>query len=189
MAPDLVASTRTERSARPGRRRAFERVMDLFAARLWQLPRRAHLPLRAVRAHRPEAAHGPPRDARGCRRPPAPRQGAWSTSTASPARRSLPRSRATASRSSSRSTGSSRDVALRDATSSIVVFEEWLELSEGERPGADHLERIERLQPRRRGRAPAGCGTGSKRFATSSRARTGQWSRARPMAIRRRAPS
>ncbi|MGH7418553.1 MAG: TM0106 family RecB-like putative nuclease, partial [Candidatus Rokuibacteriota bacterium] len=39
--------------------------------------------------------------------------------------------------------GFNRDIALRDATSSIVVFEQWLELAEGERPGADHLERIE----------------------------------------------
>ena len=35
-------------------------------------------------------------------------------------------------------------VDLRDAGSSIVAFEEWLELGEGERPAANHLERIER---------------------------------------------
>ena len=40
--------------------------------------------------------------------------------------------------------GFTRDVDLRDAGSSIAVFEQWLELGEGERPSADHLERIER---------------------------------------------
>jgi len=40
--------------------------------------------------------------------------------------------------------GFTRDVELRDATSSIVEFEAWLELAEGERPQADHLDRIER---------------------------------------------
>ncbi len=40
--------------------------------------------------------------------------------------------------------GFTREVDLRDAGSSIVAFEEWLELGEGERPSADHLERIER---------------------------------------------
>ncbi len=37
-----------------------------------------------------------------------------------------------------------REVSLRDAGSSIVAFEQWLELGEGERPAADHLDRIER---------------------------------------------
>jgi uncharacterized protein len=35
-----------------------------------------------------------------------------------------------------------RIVPLKDATSSIVEFETWLQLGEGERPGADNLERI-----------------------------------------------
>jgi predicted RecB family nuclease len=35
-----------------------------------------------------------------------------------------------------------RDVALKDAGSSIVAFEEWLELGEGERPASDILEQI-----------------------------------------------
>ena len=39
--------------------------------------------------------------------------------------------------------GFTRTVDLRDAGSSIVAFEEWLELGEGDRPGADHLARIE----------------------------------------------
>jgi predicted RecB family nuclease len=39
--------------------------------------------------------------------------------------------------------GFEREVDLRDAGSSIVAFEEWLELGEGERPAATHLERIE----------------------------------------------
>jgi uncharacterized protein len=37
-----------------------------------------------------------------------------------------------------------REIDLRDAGSSIVAFEQWLELGEGERPAATHLERIER---------------------------------------------
>ena len=37
-----------------------------------------------------------------------------------------------------------REIDLRDAGSSIVAFEQWLELGEGERPEANHLERIER---------------------------------------------
>ena len=40
--------------------------------------------------------------------------------------------------------GYEREVDLRDAGSSIVAFEQWLELGEGERPAADHLVRIER---------------------------------------------
>ena len=39
--------------------------------------------------------------------------------------------------------GFTRSVDLRDAGSSIVAFEEWLQLGEGERPSADHLHRIE----------------------------------------------
>jgi predicted RecB family nuclease len=40
--------------------------------------------------------------------------------------------------------GFEREIDLRDAGSSIVAFEQWLQLQEGERPGANHLERIER---------------------------------------------
>jgi uncharacterized protein len=40
--------------------------------------------------------------------------------------------------------GFERSIDLRDAGSSIVAFEQWLELGEGQRPAADHLERIER---------------------------------------------
>ena len=40
--------------------------------------------------------------------------------------------------------GFEREIDLRDAGSSIVAFEEWLELGEGERPDATILERIER---------------------------------------------
>ena len=40
--------------------------------------------------------------------------------------------------------GFERDIDLRDAGSSIVAFEQWLELSDGDRPGSEHLERIER---------------------------------------------
>ncbi|MDP9272677.1 MAG: TM0106 family RecB-like putative nuclease, partial [Chloroflexota bacterium] len=37
-----------------------------------------------------------------------------------------------------------REVDLRDAGSSIVAFEEWLQLGEGERPASEILDRIER---------------------------------------------
>ncbi|MFL5687637.1 MAG: TM0106 family RecB-like putative nuclease [Chloroflexota bacterium] len=37
-----------------------------------------------------------------------------------------------------------REIDLRDAGSSIVAFEQWLELLEGERPESNHLDRIER---------------------------------------------
>jgi predicted RecB family nuclease len=40
--------------------------------------------------------------------------------------------------------GFTREIDLRDAGSSIVAFETWLELGEGERPGSTHLDRIER---------------------------------------------
>jgi predicted RecB family nuclease len=40
--------------------------------------------------------------------------------------------------------GFEREIDLRDAGSSIVAFEQWLQLQEGERPAANHLERIER---------------------------------------------
>ncbi|MDO8485921.1 MAG: TM0106 family RecB-like putative nuclease [Candidatus Limnocylindrales bacterium] len=40
--------------------------------------------------------------------------------------------------------GFTREIDLRDAGSSIVAFEQWLELGEGERPESTHLERIER---------------------------------------------
>ena len=39
--------------------------------------------------------------------------------------------------------GFEREVGLRDAGSSIVAFEEWLELADAERPEAGHLDRIE----------------------------------------------
>jgi uncharacterized protein len=40
--------------------------------------------------------------------------------------------------------GFTREIDLRDAGSSIVAFEQWLELGEGDRPASNHLERIER---------------------------------------------
>jgi len=40
--------------------------------------------------------------------------------------------------------GFTREIDLRDAGSSIVAFEQWLELGEGDRPAAGHLDRIER---------------------------------------------
>ena len=59
--------------------------------------------------------------------------------------------------------GFTRDVDLRDAGSSIAVFEQWLELGDGERPSADHLAADRALQPGRRRSAPRGCATGSSR--------------------------
>ena len=69
-------------------------------------PEPAHLPLRAVRADRAQAADGPLRDARGRGRRPAPRAASWSTCCEPSASRSAPRSRAIRSRGWSRSTGS-----------------------------------------------------------------------------------
>jgi uncharacterized protein len=40
--------------------------------------------------------------------------------------------------------GFTREIDLRDAGSSIVAFEQWLELGEGERPASDHLDQIEK---------------------------------------------
>ncbi len=40
--------------------------------------------------------------------------------------------------------GFEREIGLRDAGSSIVAFEEWLELGDSERPTAEHLDDIER---------------------------------------------
>jgi len=39
--------------------------------------------------------------------------------------------------------GFTRTVDLREAGSSLLIFAEWLEMGEGERPGADHLDRIQ----------------------------------------------
>ena len=51
--------------------------------------------------------------------------------------------------------GFTREIDLRDAGSSIVAFEQWLELGEGERPAADPPRADRALQPRRRGQQPA----------------------------------
>ncbi len=64
--------------------------------------------------------------------------------TASSGSRCARRSRATRSRRWRRFYGFVREIDLRDAGSSIVAFEQWLELGEGDRPAATHLERIER---------------------------------------------
>ena len=40
--------------------------------------------------------------------------------------------------------GFEREIGLKDAGSSIVAFEEWLELGDSERPAAEHLDDIER---------------------------------------------
>ena len=51
--------------------------------------------------------------------------------------------------------GFEREVDLRDAGSSIVAFEEWLELGEGERPASRSPRSDRALQPRRRRQQPA----------------------------------
>ena len=48
-----------------------------------------------------------------------------------------------------------REIDLRDAGSSIVAFEEWLELGEGDRPAADPPRADRALQPGRRREQPA----------------------------------
>jgi predicted RecB family nuclease len=126
-----------------GEKAAFEQVMDLFAARLWQYPD-AHIfhfaPYEPTALKRLMGRH-------------ATREDAVDRLLRGRAMVDLHRVARQAIRASVESYsikkleplyGFVRDVALRDATSSIVVFEEWLELSEGERPGADHLDRIER---------------------------------------------
>ena len=63
--------------------------------------------------------------------------------------------------------GFEREIELRDAGSSIVAFEEWLELGEGDRPASDILDEIAALQPRRRRQhaAPARLARGAARRA------------------------
>ena len=127
----------------PGRRAARVRaLMDLFMERL-AATRPAHLPLRAVRAHRAQAPDGPLRHPRGRGRPPAPRR-----RPRRPATRRPPVAagvgRELLDQEDGAFYGFTREIDLRDAGSSIVAFEQWLELGEGERPAADHLERIER---------------------------------------------
>ncbi len=126
-----------------GEKAAFERVMDLFAARLWHYPD-AHIfhfaPYEPTALKRLMGRHATREDAvdrllrgramvdlyRVSRQAFIASVESYSIKKLEPLYEFV------------------RDIALRDATSSIVVFEEWLELSEGERPGADHLERIER---------------------------------------------
>ncbi len=125
-----------------GEMRAFEAVMDLFAARLWQYPD-AHI------------YHFAPYEPTALKR----LMGRYATREDEVDR--LLRGGALVDlhrvvRQSLRASvlsyglkhleplyGFTRSVDLRKAGSSIVAFEQWLELEEGERPGADHLERIE----------------------------------------------
>ena len=53
-----------------------------------------------------------------------------------------------------------REIDLRDAGSSIVAFEEWLELGEGERPGVEPPGPDRAVQPRRRRSATSRSATG-----------------------------
>ncbi len=86
--------------------------------------------------------------------------------------------------------GFEREIDLRDAGSSIVAFEEWLELGEGERPASDHLDRIERYN-HDDVVSNRSCATGWSRSAASSRRRPGSRSRgpARGRRCRRTCPT
>ena len=126
-----------------GEKRAFERVMDLFAARLWSYPE-AHIyhfaPYEPTALKRLMGRHATREDEvdRLLR-------GAAMVDLHRVARQGL---RASVESYSIKRLeplyGFERAAELREATSSIVEFERWLELSEGERPAADHLSRIER---------------------------------------------
>ena len=143
-------STRSGRATRPTSSRST--ASGAPSRRSWtssrsaceRRPGPAHLPLRAVRADRAQAPDGSIRDTRGRgRRPPAVRR-RWSTSCARSASPCARRWRATRSRRWRRSTGSSAR-----STSATPARASWpsrsgSQLGEGERPGSDHLDRIER---------------------------------------------
>lgn len=125
-----------------GEKRAFEAVMDLFAARLWQYPD-AHI------------YHFAPYEPTAMKRLMgryATREDEVDRFLRGGALVDLHRVVRQSLRASVMSYGLkdleglyqfTRSVDLRDAGSSIVAFEQWLELEEGQRPGADHLGRIE----------------------------------------------
>ncbi len=69
--------------------------------------------------------------------------------------------------------GFEREIDLRDAGSSIVAFEQWLELGEGERPAADSPRPDRALQPRRRRQQPAAARLAGGRCAIELAALTG----------------
>ena len=81
--------------------------------------------------------------------------------------------------------GFTREIDLRDAGSSIVAFEQWLELGEGERPGRRPPRPDRAVQPRRRREQRCACATGWRPCAASWRARPGSRSRARAGARKR----
>jgi len=125
-----------------GEKSAFESVMDLFAARLWQYPD-AHIyhfaPYEPTALKRLMGRH-------------ATREDEVDRLLRGGALVDLHRVVRQSLRASVESYGLkhlepiygfTRSVDLRDAGSSIVAFEQWLELNEGERPAADHLQRIE----------------------------------------------
>lgn len=126
-----------------GEKRGFERVMDLFAARLWQYPE-AHIfhfaPYEPTALKRLMGRHA-------TRENEVDRllRGAAMVDLYAVVKQSL---RASVESYSIKKLeplyGLTREVDLRDAGSSIAVFEEWLQLPGTERPTANHLERIER---------------------------------------------
>ena len=107
---------------------AFERTIDLIIERLDRDPALHVYHYAAVRADGPRAARAAPRDARGGGRPAAARQACSSTCSRRSGRASSPASRATRSSGIEPLYALQREVALKDAGSSIVAFETWLEL-------------------------------------------------------------
>ena len=177
-------ATPTASSRSTAEQRAFERLIDFFMERLDADPGDARLPLRAVRADRPQAADGPLRDARGRGRPTCSAGG----DAGRPLRAVRQSLRASVESYSIKKMeafyGFEREIDLRDAGSSIVAFEEWLELGEGERPGRDTPRPHRALQPRRRREQPA-----APRLARDAARRAGGADRARRSRGRRRASS
>ncbi|HUG95608.1 MAG TPA: TM0106 family RecB-like putative nuclease [Pleomorphomonadaceae bacterium] len=125
-----------------GEKHAFESVMDLFAARIWQYPD-AHVyhfaPYEPTALKRLMGRH-------------ATREDEVDRLLRGGALVDLHRVVRQSLRASVESYGLkhlepiygfTRSIDLRDAGSSIVAFEQWLELNEGDRPTADHLQRIE----------------------------------------------
>ncbi len=125
------------------RARAFERLMDLFIERLERDPD-LHIyhyaPYEPTALKRLMGRYG---DARGRGGPAAPR--GVLVDLLRVVRQAL---RASVESYSIKKLeafyGFDREIDLRDAGSSIVAFEQWLELARSNGPAADHLERIER---------------------------------------------
>ena len=139
----LVA--RRRRRVHPRRRaRGVRAAHGLLRGAARADPDAAHLPLRAIRADRAQAADGPLRHARGRGRSTCSAAASSSTSCGPSASRSARRSRATRSRRWRRSTGSpARSTCATRARASSRSSSGWSS-ARASGPAADHLERIER---------------------------------------------